>query len=154
MSAPAPVRPRPSLRTRVLDALPTAIAVLWIAGITEFRDLPMTGLDYAVLAAFAFALNALMRRLRPARRVIVLPPTANAGTVALLAATITGAMALLVGAVLEAMVPLQEQGHTPYWLRTVWHAACAFGASYCRFLARVVQGGDTPPSPPAGGAAR
>lgn len=145
MSATKPARTRHPLRTQVLDALPTAIAVLWIAGITQFRGLPMTGMDYAVLAAFAFALHTLLRRLRPGRRAIVLPPTANAATVALLAATITGAMALLVGALLEAMVPPQEQGNTPYWLRTVWHGACAFGASYCRFLARVVQGDALPP---------
>lgn len=152
MAASKPARARRPLRTQVLDALPTAVAVLWIAGVTQFRGLPMTGLDYAVLAAFAFALHALLRRMRPGRRAIVLPPTANVGTVALLAATITGVMALLVGAVLEAMVPPQEQGNTPYWLRTVWHAACAFGASYCRFLARVVQGDARPPDQGSGDA--
>lgn len=150
MSEKPPVRARLPLRTQVLDALPTGIAVLWIAGIATFRALPMTGLDYAVLAAFGFALHVILKRMRPGRRAIVLPPTANAGTVALLAATITGVMGLLVGAVLEAMVPLEEQGNTPYWLRTVWHAACAFGASYCRFLARVVQGDAMPPPPTAG----
>jgi hypothetical protein len=134
------VRPasRLPLRLRVLNLLPTGVAVLWIAGIAQFRELPMTSIDYAVLLAFALALQILMRRLRPRSNAIVLPASANPTVVSLLAASLTGAVALLVGGVLESLVPVQEQGPTPLWLRTVWHGACAFAASYCRFLARIV----------------
>ncbi|MEQ1632729.1 MAG: hypothetical protein ABL997_10180 [Planctomycetota bacterium] len=137
-AAPLRPRPRPPLRTRILNFLPTLIAVLWIAGIAQFRELPMTAMDYAVLLAFAIALQTLLRRLRPRPNPVMLPADANPTVVTLLAATLTGVIAIVVGAVLESLVPASEQGPTPFWLRTLWHGACAFAASYCRFLSRIV----------------
>ncbi|MGE3174870.1 MAG: hypothetical protein AB7O97_19735 [Planctomycetota bacterium] len=136
-AAPPPTPPRPGPWLRLLRVLPTAIAVLWIAGFAQFHDLGLGGLDFAVLIAAAFALQVVMARLRGPERQLVLPAGANPTTVALLAAMIAGTLTLVLGGVLEGMLPAESSSSTPWWLRTVWHGACAFAASYCRFLARL-----------------
>ena len=136
MAAEAPPRAPAPPHTRLLRALPAGIAVLWIAGVLQFREFDLGPLDFAVLLAAALALHAVLRQARPRPAPIDLPPGTSATTVALLAAVITGAMALVLGGLLESAVPATT-GATPWWLRTLWHGACAFAASYCRLLGRV-----------------
>ena len=131
-------RPRFSWRQRLLNLLPTLIAVLWIAGIGQFRALGLGPLDYATVLAAAIALQTLLDRMRRPRPRIALPEHANPTTIALLAAAVTATLALILGGTVEAMVPATAaDALPPWWLRTLWHAACAFGAAYCRFLSRL-----------------
>jgi hypothetical protein len=144
--SPPTGRPRQPVLVRVLRTLPTGIAVLWIAGVAQFRDMQFTALDYAVLLAAAFALQVVMQRLRGRERPIVLPKGANPTTVAFLAAAITGTLALVIGGALELATSSSDGAPvTPWWLRTLWHGACAFGASYCRILSRTQQMRVQPP---------
>lgn len=130
---------------RIVDLLPTPIAVLWVVGIARFRDIELGTSEVLALLAAAFALRLLSNRLRPTRRV-VLPANVNPVFVATLGAALLGAVALLFGGAIEALLEWREpRPNTPWWLRTVWHGACAFAASYCRFLARQAAPGAPPP---------
>lgn len=133
-----PVR-APVWQARLLRALPLAIAVLWIAGIASFRDLGLRPTDYGVLLAAAFALQIVLGRADGKRPPLRLPERSNPAVIAVLAATITGMLAMLVGGIAEALAPQPTAPNAPSWpLRAMWHGACAFGASYCRFLARLL----------------
>ena len=132
--------------TRVLDILPPAIAVLWVAGIARFRNLELPLWAWPALLAAAFALQIVATRLRGPERRIALPPGSNPRFIAFLAALITGVFALLVGFAVEATLPATDDAHTtPLALRAVWHGACAFAATYCRFLARLLRRTDAAP---------
>lgn len=127
----------PTTLRRLLGLLPTAIALLWILGITRFRHHELSAMEWASLAAAAFALHAMTRLQRP-RPMPPLPPNANPTTLATLAAMIVATGALLLGGLLEAILPAPETV-SPWWLRTLWHGACTFGAAYCSFLLRLHQ---------------
>lgn len=123
--------------TRLLQLLPAPIAALWVLGIARFRGWQLDVMQSLGIVALAFALFLLLRRARPERPPAPLPPGTNPRIVATLAAAFIGIVGLLVGGLVEYVV---EQGYAlqdvPWWLRTVWHAACAFAASWCRLLAR------------------
>ncbi|MBL8749779.1 MAG: hypothetical protein JNK78_11510 [Planctomycetes bacterium] len=72
-----------------------------------------------------------------------MPPNSNPTAVAALAAAIVGVMALVVGGVGETLAQTMVPSDTPWALRTTWHAACAFGSSYCHLLHRL---GQDPPA--------
>ncbi len=123
---------------RLLRLLPMAIAVLWIAGIGQFRDLGFRPIDYGALLAAALALQIVLGRAQARRAPIVLPEHSNPAVIALLAALLTGTIGLLLGGIAEWAAPNPGGRELPPWsLRTLWHGGCAFGASYCRFLSRL-----------------
>jgi hypothetical protein len=138
---------RQALQARVLRMLPPLIAALWIAGIANFRDFGFGPLDYLTLLAAALALQLVLGRMRGSGRPIVLPASSNPTTIALLAAAMTAALAIVLGGIVEALVPALPGHDLPPWaLRTLWHGACAFGASYCRFLSRLLPSSSPPPA--------
>ena len=123
--------------TRLLQLLPAPIAALWVLGIARFRKWELDPLQAMGIVALAFALHMIVRRARPERPPVPLPPQANPRIVATLAAGFVGIVGLIVGGLVEYVV---EQAYAlqdvPWWLRTLWHGACAFAASWCRLLAR------------------
>lgn len=132
---PAPRR----LLYRVLRILPIAIAALWIAGIAQFRNLGFRPIDYGAVLAAAFALHIVLGRTQRRRAPIVLPEGSNPAVVAVLAGLITGLIGLVLGGIAEQLAPTPTNADLPpWWLRTLWHGACAFAASYCRFLCRLL----------------
>ena len=122
---------------RVLAICPVLIAVLWIAGISRFRGYEMTGKEWAVVVAAAFALHALSRVAGQRRPLPQLPAGSNPVTVSLLAAAILAAIAAIVAAIFEAIVDGYQPSDVALAWRATWHAACAFGATYCTFLHRL-----------------
>lgn len=125
---------------RFLALCPTAIAVLWVAGIAHFRAYALSRTEWAMIVAAAFGLGAIAQRMQRGRPVPKLPEHANPATMAALAAAIIGVLALPFGGVLEVFAETVVPSETSWALRTTWHAACAFAASYCMFLLRL-----TPP---------
>jgi len=140
---------RAPLPARLARTLPTLIAALWIAGIANFRDFGFGPLDYLTLLAAALALQIVLGRVRGSQRRIVLPARSNPATIALLAAAMTAALAIVLGGIVESIVPAKPGHDLPPWaLRTLWHGACAFGASYCRLLSRLLPSPSPPPPSP------
>jgi hypothetical protein len=45
----------------------------------------------------------------------------------------------VLGGIGEAMVQSHYPSELSWGLRTLWHTACAFGASYCAFLHRLLR---------------
>ena len=132
---------------RLLQVAPTAIAVLWVAGIANFRDLPLGALEYGALFAAAIALQIVTTRSQRRQRPLQLPANSNPGTVAVIAAMLIGGVALLLGGITETAIPARPGQTLPPWpLRTAWHGACAFGAAYCRFLLRLSTASRRPPA--------
>ena len=125
---------------RIVRQLPLLIAALWIVGIMRFRHIELEPMQYAALFAAAIALQILFGRMRGAGQRIELPPDQNPRTVLLLASTLNGVLALVLGGVPEAfMTGGDPPVTTPWYLRTIWHGGCAFAAAYCRLLARLEQ---------------
>ncbi len=122
---------------RVLSLCPVLIAVLWVAGIAHFRQYALAPSEWAVMVAGAFALHVLMQRFRRPRPLPPLPKGTNPVTLAAFAASIIGVLAAMVGGVLEWLAQAWQPSETSWALRTTWHAACSFGASYCGFLLRL-----------------
>ncbi len=124
-------------RLRALRLVPPFIAALWVLGVARFRGWPMGAADYAVLLALMLALQAIRRRARPKDRPIDLDAVKSPAMVAALVGALAAVFALLFGGLFEALAPQEAPLLTPWWLRTLWHGACAFGSSYCSFLARI-----------------
>jgi hypothetical protein len=140
-------RPRANPFRLVLGICPVAVALLWLAGVARFRGYDLEPIEWAAVVAFAFVFHVLLRRLRRPRPLPPLPPGASPNALALLAATILAFVAAIVAGVFEWVVEPQQPTDVPWSLRTTWHAACAFAASYCSFLLRLQQ------APRQGGAA-
>ncbi|HEX5052356.1 MAG TPA: hypothetical protein VFZ65_11320 [Planctomycetota bacterium] len=119
---------------RLLSLCPVLIAVLWLAGVSQFRNYDLGASEWGAIIACAFALHVITRRLRRERPLPPLPENSNPATLAALAAAIVAFLAMLVGGALEWFVQPYYPSDTSWALRTTWHAACAFGASYCGFL--------------------
>ncbi|MBX3462480.1 MAG: hypothetical protein KF830_04875 [Planctomycetes bacterium] len=127
----------PTWFRRLLALLPLAIAVLWVAGVAHFRGRALTPFELLVVAAAAAALSTLGRRLRPPRPLPALPAGSNPVALATIAAALVGGLAALFGGVFELVLEPHRPSETSWALRTAWHAACAFAASYCGFLRRL-----------------
>ncbi|HEB54258.1 MAG TPA: hypothetical protein ENI87_13480 [bacterium] len=123
---------------RMLGLCPIAIAVLWVAGVAEFRGESLDPVGWASLFAFGFALQLVMHRTYPKRPLPKLPEGARATRLSFLAAMIIGSLAGLIGGVVELFAQHWFPSETPWGLRTLWHAGCAFGAVYCLFLRRLL----------------
>ncbi|MCB9877123.1 MAG: hypothetical protein H6835_05920 [Planctomycetes bacterium] len=143
-----PPHSRPPLHLRLLGLAPTLVALLWIAGVAHFRDMALSGVEWAVVCAAAFAVQTVTARLRPRRPLPPLPEGASPGMVAATAALFVAGLFGLLGGAAEALTPEPAGGNAAWGLRTLWHAACAFAAAYCAFLARLLRAG-TPPPPTA-----
>lgn len=138
MAAPAPTKaPRAFWRLRVLRLSQSLVPAIWIVGVAEFRRWPLGPVDYAAMFAFLLALQTIRRRVRPNERKLDLGHLTNPALVAAFVGGITGAMALLLGGLFEALARQPEPGHATWWLRTAWHGACAFASAYVGFFARI-----------------
>ncbi len=135
--AAAPRKMKADFRLRMLRIVPSFVATLWVLGVMQFRGLPMGPIDYAALFAFGLALQAIRRRARPNERPIDLGAIENDNLIAAVVGAIALVFALLLGGLFEAFAMQGERVDAPWWLRTVWHGACAFASSYCGFLARI-----------------
>ncbi len=122
---------------RLLSSCPVLVALLWSAGVAHFRGIELAPVEWLVVAAGAFSLHTIGRRLMPPRPLPPLPPNTNPVTLAALAATIRAVPVGMVGGVLELFVEAQHPSTTSWLLRTTWHAACAFAIFYCSFLLRL-----------------
>lgn len=122
------------------------VALLWLAGIARFRHYELSSKEWIVIVAAACMLQVLSKRsLRP-RPLPPLPAGTNPSTLALLAGAIIGLCAAVVGGVFEWVVEPMRPSEVGWFLRTTWHAACSFGASYCAFLERLQRAPRTLPS--------
>jgi len=136
---------RPAVTTRrrqspaqtALTLAPVLVALLWLAGVARFRGYELSTNQWAALLATGFALHLIQKRALRPKPLPPLPAGANPAVLALLAGLIVGLLASVLGGMLEAALPPGTPDETPWALRTVWHAACAFGGSYCAFLGRL-----------------
>ena len=122
---------------RVLSLCPTAIAVLWVGGIAHFRGHPLSTQDWLVLVAAAVGLGIVARRLQRPRPLPQLPEHSNPITISALAAALIALFTGLLAGILELVADSVHPSERSWLLRTTWHAACAFAASYCQFLLRL-----------------
>jgi len=139
---------------RFLSLCPTAIAVLWVAGVAHFRGVALAPSEWATLVFAALAMSALLQGLQR-KRPAPLPERADPVALAAMAAFVVAVFATVVGTVLELLMQQDFPTDVSLALRTTWHAACAFGASYCTFLWRLTEPRPPGAAPPrANGAAR
>ncbi|GEM_PF-3494685 len=124
---------------RLLGLVPLAIAIIWVAGVARFRAYELEPLQWLLLVAFAFAMQVIGVRMRRQRPLPPMPSGARAVPLAALVATIVGAAAAVAGGALEWVAPRYFPTEVSWGLRTLWHVACAFGASYCLFLRRLLR---------------
>ncbi len=124
---------------RVLGLVSLAIAILWVAGVAKFRNHELQPSEWLILIAGGFALHILAQRTWHRRPLPALPEGARAMHMAALIASIIAAMACVVGGILELVAQNYLPSELPWGLRMLWHAACAFGASYCMFLQRLLR---------------
>ncbi len=125
--------PRATWRLRILRLSQSLVPAIWIVGLAEFRRWPMGPVDYAAIVALLLALQTIRRRMRPEKRATELGQLTNPGLVAAVVGGIAATMALLLGGLLEAFAA----PHASWWLRTLWHGACAFASAYTGFFARI-----------------
>ncbi|MBM3974466.1 MAG: hypothetical protein FJ301_10250 [Planctomycetes bacterium] len=133
-------RRRQSPAPTALSLAPVLVALLWIAGIARFRSYELSTNQWAAVLASAFALHLLQKRALRPKSLPPLPASANPAILALLAAVVVGLLGSVLGGAVEAMLPPGAPGApdgTPWPLRTLWHGACCFAASYCAFLGRL-----------------
>jgi hypothetical protein len=131
---------RPSgagLGRALLRLSPTAILLLWLAGVARFRHYDLSVREWAVVVACAFALHVLSNRLLRPRPLGPLPAGSSPGTLAALAAAILALPVTLIAGVFEWVIEPVRPSEVSWFLRTLWHTACSFGASYCGFLGRL-----------------
>lgn len=131
------VRPRQHLFLRLLRLCPVLVAILWVAGVARFRGYELTAKEWAVVVVGGFALHLVMNRAAPVRPMTPLPAGTSPRAVATLAATMLAGLAAVLGGVFEWVAAPPQPGATSWALRTTWHAACVFAASYCSFLLRL-----------------
>ena len=124
---------------RILGLISLGIALLWIAGVARFRDHELKPSEWLIQVAGGFALHILARRTWNRRPLPALPEGARAMHLAALIATIVAAMTCILGGILEMVAQQYLPSEVPWGLRILWHGACAFGASYCVFLQRLLR---------------
>jgi hypothetical protein len=133
---------------QLLRLCPTLIAILWVAGVAHFRGYELNRIEWLVIAGSAFVLQLLTNRAAPVQLKTPLPPGTTPRAVAALAASMLALLAAVLGGVFEVVIEPMRTSETSWALRTAWHAACVFAASYCAVLLRLQQ--QRPPaSPPA-----
>ena len=135
--AAAPRKMKADFGLRMLRIVPSFVTTLWVLVVVQFRGLPVGPIDYAAVFALMLALQAIRRRARPNERPIDLGAIQNPNLIAAVVGAIALVFALLLGGLFEAFAMQGERVDAPWWLRTVWHGACAFASSYCGFLARI-----------------
>ena len=133
---------------RLVGLIPPLVLVLWVAGIAHFRGASLEVLDYALLAAAAFALQTIARRLSRPRPLPPLPPGLNPIWLTAQAAAMIAVLAAVIGGVGEWFVQTFRPSETPWALRTLWHTACTYVIAYCTFLPRVLAGVAAKDAPP------
>lgn len=124
---------------RVLGLVALSIAMLWVAGIAGFRSYELQPSEWLILVTGGFALHILAQRTWHRRPLPALPEGARAMYLSALIASIIAAMAGIGGGILEMVAQNYMPSEVPWALRVLWHAACAFGASYCMFLQRLLR---------------
>lgn len=138
-----PKPPQPAGLSRTLDRLlglvPLGIAIIWVAGVAQFRDYELKPLHWLLLVAFAFAMQVIGKRIWARRPLPPMPEGARAVPLAAMVATIIAVAAAIAGGMLEWFATRYFPSEVSWGLRTLWHIACAFGASYCMFLQRLLR---------------
>jgi hypothetical protein len=115
------------------------IAIIWVAGVAQFRNYELQPLHWLLLVAFAFAMQVIGKRIWQRRPLPPMPEGARAIPLAALVATIIAIAAAVAGGLLEWFASRYFPTEVSWGLRTLWHVACAFGASYCLFLQRLLR---------------
>lgn len=138
-----PKPPQPAGLSQTLDRLlglvPLGIAIIWVAGVAQFRDYELKPLHWLLLVAFAFAMQVIGKRIWTRRPLPPMPEGARAVPLAAMVATIIAVAAAIAGGMLEWFATRYFPSEVSWGLRTLWHIACAFGASYCLFLQRLLR---------------
>ncbi len=96
------------------------------------------GMGINLALGILYTWSVIGKRMRRRRPLPEMPPNARAIPLAALVATIVGAVAFVAGGLLEWVAPRYFPTEVSWGLRTLWHVACAFGASYCLFLRRLL----------------
>ena len=124
---------------RLHSLCPLAISILWVAGVALFRGHELKPTEWLILVLGGFALHVISRLTWSRRPLPPLPEGARAVRLSALVAMIVAVMASVVGGVLEFAAQGYFPSDVPWGLRMLWHAACAFGATYCAFLQRLLR---------------
>jgi len=124
---------------RLLGLISLGIGILWVAGIAQFRDHELKPEEWLILVAGGFTLHLLMQRASRKKALPPMPEGARAMRMSALIAAIFAAMACIAGGILELVAQQYRPTEVPWGLRMLWHAACAFGFSYCRVLQRLLR---------------
>jgi hypothetical protein len=130
---------------RFLGVCPVLVTILWIAGIAHFRAYDVQAREWAAITAGAFALHLLVQRASPPRPLPALPKGTSPFLLAALVAAILAIVAAILGGLLEHLIETYRPSTTSWALRTTWHAACTFAASYCGFVPRLHHATTPPP---------
>ena len=137
---PKPRRTGASLwADRLLGLCPLAILILWVAGIALFRGHELQPTEWMVLVVGGFGLHLMSRLTWHRRPLPAMPEGARAVPLAALIATILAVVAAVIGGALELIAENYFPSEVAWGLRTLWHAACAFGAFYTVFLQRLLR---------------
>ena len=123
----------------MLGLCPIGIAVIWVAGVAMFRNYPLTTLNWLLLIAFAFAMDVIGKRIWKRRPLPPLPEGARAIPLSALAAIAIAFVAAIVSGILEWFATDYFPTDISWGMRTLWHSACAFAASYCAYLQRLLK---------------
>ena len=134
---PAPLPPLPPPAAMLLAWLPTAIAVLWFAGVIRSHGFELPLADLLGIAAIAVGMHLLLRRLVGRKPPLPLPSGTSVARASLRSAALVTAVVIVIGTGIEFTAPLGDATPpAPLWLRALWHVTCGFAAAYCRFLSR------------------
>lgn len=139
--------PRTHPLRRVLALCPALVFLLWVAGVAQFRGYELASLEWVLLLSASLGLHVVMARARASKPIPALPPGTTPRSIAGLAAAILAALAGVLGGVFEWAIEPVRPSETSWSLRTTWHAACIFAASYTTFLHRL-QDAPRAPTPP------
>ena len=115
----------------VLRIAATLVLLGWAAGIAYFRGWTPGSEDIGFLVCLGAYLLLRKQESVPAAS------QAEARNMALVLAVGTAIFALVVGLLFEALVAAFRDGQTvPFWLRVLWHPACALVGTFCSQWAR------------------
>jgi hypothetical protein len=115
----------------VLRVAATIVLLTWAAGVASFRGGVVAPEDIAFMVCLGAFLLLRKQESQPA------VDHATARRMALVLALGTAIFALVIGVLFEVLVAAFRDGQTaPFWLRALWHPACAFVGTFLGQWAR------------------